>query len=315
MTDVAVLPRQLEQSVRLLAEASEVIQLSAKRLDRAERSTVFNDADRSFSARGFIASSRHTTDDLTQASQVVRALSDHVQLTLTRIIAADDGGAAANADPTPGHLLRPGVGFGSSGLSDAGSMWLNLYTLASMADDAPRVSPTVAALGSKGGRPVATYQAVRQVAEEASGLAPVILQHSQRPATIAGDALKRAAQVSPWADEITLAGARTSVTLSRLSTAASASKVLPVAKAAGTYGVGTISVALDTTTAVESFLDGDKEKGAIYAIRAAGGTATMIPGMQVVGLSVVGATYVVEYREEIWGGFMSAVDFAEDVVR
>ncbi len=317
MTDVAILPHQMDRSTSLLDETSRAIGRSATRLRQAEGATAVNDADPAFSVGGFKGRSRGATSGLQQASRDLRALSDHVQLTRSRIVAADDGGAAATAYPTPGHLLRPGVGFGSLDSGDDGLQWLDLITVASVVDETPKVAPTAKALVSHRGRFGPTHAAVREVAHNSPSLTTMLAQRSRRPAAAAGSAMQRAAYASLWADEATLVGARVSTTLSQAGVLTANPRVVSAGKIAGrvgNIGLTTVGVALDTKSAVESFADGDIEQGSIHTARAGGGAVSILPGGQVVGLSIVGATYVVEYREEIWGGFMSAVDFVDDAI-
>ncbi len=308
MSDIVVLPHQMKLSSELLIDTAGTVRSAADRLDHAQAATPLNRADPGLSVDGLIGRSRRTTAHFIQTSDNLRDLGGHVQLTLTRILAADDGGAAASADPTPGHLLHPGVGFGNSSASDFGVMWLNLYTFESMVENAPRVPATAAAIASNGGRLRPTYQALRR-AEETPGMAAIAARHAHRPAA----AVRRAAQASLWADEATFIGARVSTGVAGVRSVASASTVLPIARAAGSNAIGTAGIVLDVKSAAEAYHEGDAEMGTVHAVRALGGAVALAPGGQVVGLSLIGATYVYEYREELWGSVLSIVDVAEGV--
>lgn len=312
MTDIKVLPLQLDLLASELELAARSILASASKLDRTTEATFVNDADPTFDAATLARQRSWSLDNLSRTSQDVRTLGNFVQLTRDRMVAADNGGSTATTDPIPGPLLRPGIGFGSEGPVNASVWWLDAYAAAGVAHNAPRIQAVGPALGGAARNPRAINTALAGIVDDVPGAATRMADGLRRATPHARSAAQRAAATSPWADEAIRLGGRFADDAARgISVASSSSVVSKV----GTYGgpaLSAVGAVVDGHTAVTAFRDDDIEKSTIYAVRALGGAMAVAPGGQVIGLSLVGATYVVEYREELWGSVMSTLEFGKD---
>lgn len=302
MTDIQVLPTQLDEASKTLWRTADDINASWSRLhDRSanERGHTWNSSDPAFSAAAFAHRREQTLGAIKVISLDVRALGDEVQSTMVRMVAADSGGEAATTDSIPGQLLRPGIGFGSCGADDAALWWLDALSLHSAVNNITRIEALGPALRTPGTR--ATIEALDNIPKKVPGTASYIGNHIRRASPHVGSAANRVTGSGLFDD-----AART----------VAATKNTPAGTLATKYGGKSLSLvgaAFDAHTSATAFQDGDIEKGTLYAIRSAGGVATVVPGGQVIGLTVVGATYVYEYREELWGGAMTTLDFAKDI--